>query len=206
MPASGVRLLAEHEIDAAAELLARAFHDDPVTCYSMPDSNRRAAVLPRALRPGVWLAHHLGEVWCTDDMSAVACWRRPGARHASSAQFELAGVPEADELLGSEHRSRSGPVEAHLAARAEALGVPAAHWYLSMVGVAPQRRRQGLGSAVLRPVLDAAKARREPAYLETFGPDNVAFYVAQGFSLVEADTDPGSSLPYWLFLLGNDAT
>jgi GNAT superfamily N-acetyltransferase len=74
-----------------------------------------------------------------------------------------------------------------------------------MVGVAPERRRQGLGTAVMRPILDAARVGHQPVYLETFGPQNVAFYTAQGFALLEAGIDPSSNLPYWLFLQRGDA-
>jgi ribosomal protein S18 acetylase RimI-like enzyme len=201
-----VRLLAGDEIDEAADLLARAFQRDPITCYALPDGDQRAAVLHGWLRPGVWLAHHLGAVWCSDDMSAVSCWRKPGSRHATPEQLSQAGVPAALELVGPDADARTEPVNELLASRARAVGVPADHWYLSMIGVDPGRRRQGLGSAVLRPVLDTAHARREPVFLETFGPQNVEFYTPHGFVIVEAGVDPSSGLPYWLLLRRDDAS
>jgi GNAT superfamily N-acetyltransferase len=159
-----VRLLEGDEIDEAADLLARAFQWDPITCYALPDSDQPAAVLQKWLRPGVWLAHHFGAVWCSEDMSAVACWRKPGSRHATPEQLSQAGVPATLDLVGPDPDARTDPVNELLASRARAVGVPAAHWYLSMVGVDPRRRRQGLGSAVMRPVLDTARARREPVF------------------------------------------
>ena len=40
------------------------------------------------------------------------------------------------------------------------------HWYLPFVGTRPDRQSRGLGSAVMRPVLDACDVAGLPAYLE----------------------------------------
>ncbi len=176
-----------------------------MTCYTLPDADQRAAVLSRYLRPGVWLAHHLGAAWCNDDMSAVSCWRKPGYRHATPDQLARAGVPAAVELVGSDAAHRSQPVDEFLTSRALAVGVPEAHWYLSMIGVDSERRREGLGSAVMLPVLATARARREPVFLETFGPQNVPFYLGHGFAVLDTGVEATSSLPYWLFLRQNVA-
>lgn len=205
MGSCAARLLEDDEVDDAASLLARAFQDDPMTCFTFPNREHRAEVLPRYLRPGVWLAQHLGAVWCSDDISAVACWRRPGARHASREELTRAGVQKAAALLDRASGDRADKSDAFLAARAEALEVPPAHWYLAMIGVDPDRRRQGLGSAVLRPVLDMAQTRREPVFLETWGQHNTAFYTQHGLALIESGEEPTSQLAYWLFLRRNDA-
>ena len=49
---------------------------------------------------------------------------------------------------------------------------PAAeHWYLPVVGTRPGRRRSGLGSAVLAPVLARADADGVPAVADAADPD-----------------------------------
>ena len=195
-----VRRLAAGEIDTAADVLGRAFHDDPLTCYRFPDPEQRAAVLGAHLRPGVWLAQTLGEVWCTDDLSAIACWRPPGASRPTPAQRADAGVDEALAFADPAANATLDKADAFLAARAGALQVPPDHWYLTMVGVDPRRRRQGLGTAALRPVLERAEADGEPVYLETFGPQNPAFYLRCGCPCIEHGTEPNSGFPYWLLL------
>jgi hypothetical protein len=62
----------------AAEVLALAFHQDPIACYVFPEEARRHRVLR-------WMFHcHLryglryGEVYTTDGGDGVAIWLSPG--------------------------------------------------------------------------------------------------------------------------------
>ena len=50
-----------------------------------------------------------------------------------------------------------------------------AHWYLAMMGVAPEWQGRGLGSALMRPGLEEIDAARLPAYLETSTPAPALF-------------------------------
>jgi GNAT superfamily N-acetyltransferase len=200
-----LRQLRGGEIDDAADILARALLDDPLMAFAIPDRDHRAIVLPRHLRPGVWLGHRLGQVWCTDDLSAVACWRLPGSGQATADQLRDAGVAELPRPAGADIAARTEPVYEFLAARTQALGIPQAHWYLSMIGVDPNKRRQGLGRAVISPVLEIASGRHEPVFLETLAAANVAFYSHNGFDTIEEGVEPSSGLAYWLFLRRNDA-
>ena len=58
------------------------------------------------------------------------------------------------------------------------------HWYLGTIGTLVGRRRQGCGTAVLRPVLDHLDRIGAKAYLETSAVENVAFYERLGFVVV----------------------
>jgi ribosomal protein S18 acetylase RimI-like enzyme len=60
------------------------------------------------------------------------------------------------------------------------------HWYLPVLGVAPQYQRMGIGSALLGPVLDECDFAGHPAYLETSVEDNVSFYRRLGFEVADA--------------------
>ena len=57
------------------------------------------------------------------------------------------------------------------------------HWYLSILGVDPRRQRRGVGSALLREWLCRVDAENAPSYLETDRPENVAFYRREGFEV-----------------------
>jgi ribosomal protein S18 acetylase RimI-like enzyme len=195
-----VRQLAEGEIATASATLGRAFLNEPLMVFAFPDLDIRRRLFPSYFTPGVRLALALGEVWCTDDLSAVACWRRPGSGAPTAELLAAAGVHDPPDSIGAKAAERADPVYAHLAARQEQLRVPPDHWYLSMVGVAPDHQGRGLGSAVLRPVVDRARDAREPVFLETLAPRNVGFYEKNGFSLIDHGVEPTSRLTYWLFL------
>ncbi len=73
------------------------------------------------------------------------------------------------------------------------------HWYLWALGVAPERQGQGIGGALLAPILARADAEGLPCYLETQTEANVAFYARRGFEVLAADELPGQpvSVPMW---------
>ena len=73
-----------------------------------------------------------------------------------------------------------------------------AHYYLSVLGTAPERRREGIGSALMQPVLDRCDAERVPAYLETATEANVGFYARHGFEVQRRLELPGGAPSLWL--------
>jgi GNAT superfamily N-acetyltransferase len=88
------------------------------------------------------------QVWMHDDAAAVAIWVPPPFVPLN---------PHAAAEVARVARSTFGPrlvvieaVEAELAAHRPA----APHWFLATMGTRPDRQRRGLGTAVLRPVLD----------------------------------------------------
>jgi ribosomal protein S18 acetylase RimI-like enzyme len=68
-----------------------------------------------------------------------------------------------------------------------------------VVGVSPEARGQGLGRALLEPIMNRADAAGLPCYLETAQPDNVAFYEYLGFKKVVEIVEPQSGLQLWTF-------
>ncbi len=73
------------------------------------------------------------------------------------------------------------------------------HWYVMVVGVAPAFQGQGLGRALLQPMLDRAAADGVPCYLETTQPRNVTFYERLGFRVLTEVVEPESGLRIWTF-------
>lgn len=78
--------------------------------------------------------------------------------------------------------------------------VPQQHWYLMILGVDPPRQGQGLGSAVILPVLDRADRENLPCYLETAKERNLPFYRKHGFEVVVEDDLPRGGPHFWTML------
>ncbi|GAB2649938.1 GNAT family N-acetyltransferase [Kribbella swartbergensis] len=170
-----VRRATEADVDAAVRTLARAFEDYPMTraCLDPDGYLDRLTQYQRLFLTGIGLPH--GRVWITSDSSAVAAWTTP-------ATPPDAFTPHADAF------QRIAGSRAALAAEYEqAMGIFRPRepmWFLAVVGVDPDRQRQGLGRAVISAGLAAADAENSAAFLETQEPANLNFYESLGFTVV----------------------
>ena len=71
------------------------------------------------------------------------------------------------------------------------------HWYLATLGVAVGRQGHGMGSALMRPVLEHCDGEGLPCYLESSKERNVPFYRRHGFEVVKQVSLPGDGPPIW---------
>jgi len=72
-----------------------------------------------------------------------------------------------------------------------------AHWYLGYLGTRCDSQGQGLGSAMLREVLEPADAAGVPAYLESSNERNLTLYRRHGFEVVEEIRALGTGPTIW---------
>lgn len=172
--------------DAAeiAATLARAFFTDPLFCWMFPRDSRRLAQSRRhfAQRTRVLLAQK--SVYTTDGVAGAALWARPNEWRdptISALRQMLLMTPALGRRLPSALQAMSEVERRH---------PRPPHWYLAVLGIDPEQQRRGIGSALLAPVLEDCDRGGLPAYLETAREENVAFYVAHGFEVVDALTLP----------------
>lgn len=75
-------------------------------------------------------------------------------------------------------------------------------WYLEVIAVHPLLQSRGLGGGVMRWILE--RVGDQPIFLECISQDNVSFYEAFGFRVVEEveliDDDNRSKLVYWIMV------
>lgn len=189
-----VRLATEEDVEAAAATLSAAFADYPWTQYTVAADHHVERLRKLQLLFLTRIALPYGQVWVTDDCEAVAIWIPPEGAPQVAAAFEALET-EFSALAGD----RAG-------AWAEAENVLAPFrpqtpvWLLATIGVDPVRQGQGLGSAVIRPGLDAAKAEGVPAYLETSSLPNVAFYRRLGFQVLAEVQLPADGPRAWCMM------
>ena len=70
-------------------------------------------------------------------------------------------------------------------------------WYLSILGVHPDARGQGLAQRLLEKTLVRADAGKFDAYLETFNPLSQPFYERLGFTELHPCHEPVTGREYW---------
>ncbi len=187
-----IRRATPADIPALARTLALAFADYVWTRWTVPaeDHLRRLEALFTLDLETLGVPHN--ETWMTNDASAVAVWIPPKALQTHTPNWER-------------HAERSAPLlgdRLALADAADALIGPqrpqAPAWYLATTGVRPERQRQGLGSAVLRPVLDRCDMEGMACLTETSSPENVAFYGRLGFTIHAEVAMPDDGPVVWI--------
>jgi GNAT superfamily N-acetyltransferase len=73
------------------------------------------------------------------------------------------------------------------------------HWYLGVLATQPERRREGLATAVLAPVLDEADRAGIACCLETSTAENRRFYERRGFTVTADVVVPGGPPTWYLY-------
>ena len=195
--ATDVTQLAPNQIREAGEVLARAFHDDPYWSWVLPDECKRAQVLPWFMEVWVRCCHKYGQVHTTaDNVAGVAAWMPPGKFPASLVTMMLAGMVFVPLKFGPAAFGRLMS-STNYVERLHKRDVPLRHWYLPTLGVDPPRQGQGVGSALIQPVLSRADAEGLLCYLETETAGNVAFYERHGFEVVVEDDMPDGGPHFW---------
>ena len=198
MSANIVRLV-ESQIPAAAATLARAFDDDPLMIYAIPEPAERARLLPELYARIIRFGLLAGEVHTTAGaVEGAAIWMPPNAKWTRE-NLEASGMYELASLIGNDAYQRYRDVVGR-EWQARERDMPAACWYLFILGVEPRVQRRGLGGALMRPVLERADSEQLACYLETENERNVAFYLKQGFELIVNGEEAGTSgVKFWTF-------
>lgn len=185
-----VRHARRDDFGQLAEMLARAFYDDPVTSWFYPDDARR---LRHARRFFVIRQRQLADqelIFTTSELSGAALWAGPG-RWREDLRQSLMLLPMLPVLLPRIVRQTHGVREI------ECRHPVRPHYYLSVLGTDPGQQGSGIGSALLGPVLRRCDADGVGAYLESSKESNVGFYTRHGFAVTERIELPDGP-PLWL--------
>ena len=121
-------------------------------------------------------------MWTTEDHCCAALWAPPGRWRTTLRQdAALAALLHAPAPARARCRSsRSGWLDIE---RKHPHEPP--HYYLAMLGTDPGHQGQGLGSALLRPVLEQCDSDGVGAFLESSKERNIDFYARHGFRVVQ---------------------
>ncbi|MFJ5548174.1 GNAT family N-acetyltransferase [Streptomyces sp. NPDC093225] len=193
----GVRCARPGEGRAIAALLARAFADDPVMSWMLPDPSgreRRAALYFRLAQRRQRPRSGAVRVAATRDgrLLSAALWSGPGQWQTSPLQ-DLRAVPRYVRVFGPGGLRRAAEVQNTLHEAHPHLP----HWYLPTVGTDPEVQGTGAGSALLREQLALCDLLGESAYLESSRPSNVPFYERLGFRVTGEIPLPDGGPTLW---------
>ena len=179
----------------AAALLSRAFADDPLMAWVIPDERVRRRRLPGLFAAQLGVARLGGfetDVMCAGGpILGCALWSLPGASPSVLQQLvTVATVP-----LIPMSRLVVALSTFHESGRARPKEPP--HWYLSLLGVDPPVQRTGVGRGLLTPRLARCDEARVPSAL-TSGEANVAYYEAFGYTATRKIEVSGNGPTHWV--------
>jgi ribosomal protein S18 acetylase RimI-like enzyme len=189
-----VRIATLSDAAAMSAALARAFATNPFVRWLLPDDGHYARVGEDFFRLAVDddLAH--GKVYTNDALGGAALWLPPGLASPGLGQQLRMGI-RLWRAIGA----------GRLAATATALTKfekarpKRPHWYLTLLGTDPSVQGQGVGGALIEPILRCCDRDGIAAYLESSNPENVSWYQRFGFEVTgEIDYRGGPTVPLML--------
>jgi ribosomal protein S18 acetylase RimI-like enzyme len=176
------------------EARAGAFSDDPVWAWLIPTDvprrdERMLTFFTSIARSYLRRDKH---AYLAGETAGAALWSAPGSWNLPMSEIARESVP-AFRAFG---RNLPRALRTQLEVESKHPKDPK-HWYLGYLGVAPGHQGQGIGTAMLREVLDHADAERVPAFLESSNERNLTVYERAGFRVIESYRALGKGPTIW---------
>jgi ribosomal protein S18 acetylase RimI-like enzyme len=180
----------------AAELLASAFHEDPLFRAVLPEEDPRR-------RASLWLHDKVlrycslyGTTHTLPSIPGVACWLHPGQTGLSVGRIVRSGLLAMPLRMGPAAFARFFAYT-NYSSEMRRRNTPDSYWYLWALAVDPSHQGKGIGGRLIRPVLQRADASGTACYLETEEEKNLVFYERHGFRVAAEGRVPRLGLPTW---------
>lgn len=173
------------DVETAAQVIARAFMDDPLTSFMLPFKRTRIQSLLKFFRVYGEINIKAGRGFGVGEpLQGVAFWKFPGQDSTSISVKSLGKLLPLLFTMYPVGYFRAGDVLKKI----EALHMkhaPEPHFYLDNLGVLPSSQGRGLSASLIRPFLKLADEQKVPAYTDTVTKSNVPYYEHFGFRLME---------------------
>ncbi|MDF1561537.1 MAG: GNAT family N-acetyltransferase [Deltaproteobacteria bacterium] len=174
-------------------LLSDAFAEDPLVLWTCRKDAKRDEGRLALYTAGFDEYLIRGIAQTTPEKTVCALWAPPGAAHLG-----LRGVLSYLPVVSRYGGPLRVPYLTAVQLRLERHHPREPHYYLYVLGVAPEAQGQGLGSAMLEHMHARIDAEGMPAYLETSTPRNLPLYERHGYRVREEVVLGRGAPPTWL--------
>ena len=175
-------------------MLANAFRGYPFFEYCLGDADNYDRRAPKMFASFVRWTMLYGQVWTTNDLTAVALRRPPGTRSIGFWNALRSGLASSflrmDNATSLRFR-RATPIveETHKRIMGDR-----PHWHCWMMGVLPAHQGTGVGRQLMRYTFEQSDRAGLPCYLETFSENSVRVHESQRYTVRDAIRIPGTPL------------
>ena len=184
------------QFDRARATLGRAFCDYNLMVYARPNDRRRGPAVATLYGAILWDCLCRGQAYVTPDFTGVAAWLGPGTPIPDFWQQVRSGMLRLPWSFGLRGFSRLLAYD-KVARRLHHLYAPEPHWYLAEIGVDVGHQGQGIGSALMRPMLARADSEGLSCWLDTHKEQNVRLYERHGFEIAKRADVPRHPIPVY---------
>ncbi|MFN8576875.1 MAG: GNAT family N-acetyltransferase [Candidatus Sericytochromatia bacterium] len=178
------------DLDILSDILLKAFESEPMSNWTVKNDNKRLQRIKLMQETIIkFFGFPYGEVFTNEDKTSCAVWIKPENFFNISftslslilAWVKTVGIERIPKILKtanilSKHQPKFKC------------------YYLMSLGVIPEHQGKGIGSKLIKPILDKCDKERIPIYLETSNKDNLRFYEKHGFRIKDEINNP-SILP-----------
>jgi GNAT superfamily N-acetyltransferase len=187
-----IRKATAADIPALLTPVAQAFAQEPLTIWLLGDGPAGLRRGERSAAVEFEMASHYDLMFTTTGLQGAALWYPPGVRRAFWQELTFIW-----RFIGIVPLTRNVGAQIKLLSQIERARPKTPYYYLRLLAVAPAWQGRGIGTALLRPILDICDAQGVPAYLETDFEPNLRFYERHGFSVKETIPIPPAGLRMW---------
>ncbi|MCY6371312.1 GNAT family N-acetyltransferase [Clostridium ganghwense] len=193
-------LLTKAHIKPAVETLTKAFENDPVYSYLIPDEEERKRILPHLFQFRMCYGITYGEAYAiSPDVEGLAVWiPHKNAAMTPWRMLRCGGFPlflKAGKSVMT-RLSSFGEYESQL--HKKYANFP--HLFLSPIAVDPVFQGRGFARTLLKDMFERVDREKLPCFLQTQSEYNVSIYEKYGFRVVEQGKIPGTNLSNWAMI------
>ncbi|MFX1418591.1 MAG: GNAT family N-acetyltransferase [Promethearchaeota archaeon] len=191
--------LSEKHLKPASLVLSRAFQNDPIIRWQIPDANKRflkaSYIFEIKLRIGI----KYGEVYgTTENLEGIAIWRSHKNVNYPYWQYLMNGGFKLPFKFGFKNTKRMTFVKAVSdSMRNIYMKKPYPYYYLKLIGVDPKFQGLGFASKLIKPMLKLIENENLPIYLETTLERNLLFFEYFDFEKLEEIIIPNTNIVHW---------
>jgi len=180
---------------AVVQILTESFKENKSVNYIIPQDGDRTARIRSLMEYSFDLCFQFGEVLLSQDRKCCALLLHPDKKK-SNLKTTLLDLKLITKGIGLGNVRKTLSREAFI----KQFHPKAPFAYLWFIGTDPSHQGKGIGSELLRQVIETSRQDKRPVYLETSTQRNIKFYKDAGFSIYNASMRFG----YPLYFLSNN--
>ena len=166
------------ERDRVIDILEEPFNDNQSVNYIVKQDKKRARRIRKLMAYSFDVCYLFGDVFLSEDKSGCALILLPDKKK-NNLKSILLDIKLIVSCIGISNIKKAMKRESKI----KKLQPRKSIYYLWFIGVYPDQQNKGIGSSLIKEVIEEAHSRQRPVYLETSTLKNIPWYEKFGFKI-----------------------